>query len=126
VPLDGLYANGPVMTRCRELNWPFMIVLKDACLPSVWEEVHGLALRQPDNHHRQAWGDRHQHFWWVNDIRYEFGHGHHAAISPLRYTACAHTQQIAPCLLTAPRRPRTAPNPEIRTWLPSSPPSRPR
>jgi hypothetical protein len=73
VLLDGLYANGPVMARCREFNWQFMIVLKDACLPSVWDEVRGLAPLQPNHHHCQTWGDRRQHFWWVNDIAYEFG-----------------------------------------------------
>ena len=26
---DGLYAHGPVMARCLQLNWQFMIVLKD-------------------------------------------------------------------------------------------------
>ncbi len=34
--LDGLYANGPVMQRCRHYNWQFMIVLKDNALPCVW------------------------------------------------------------------------------------------
>jgi hypothetical protein len=33
--LDGLYANGPVMVRCRELNWDCMIVLQDGSLPSI-------------------------------------------------------------------------------------------
>ena len=37
--LDGLYANGPIMDRCRQYNWQFMIVLKDKDLSSVWEDV---------------------------------------------------------------------------------------
>lgn len=32
--LDGLYANGPLMRRCAEYHWQFMIVLRDASLPT--------------------------------------------------------------------------------------------
>ncbi len=72
--LDGLYANGPVMHRCRQLNWPFMIVLKDKDLPSVWEEVRALKPLQPENRLKRAWGERRQRFYWVNAIDYEFAH----------------------------------------------------
>lgn len=47
--LDGLYANGPVMQRCRAYGWDFMIMLKDASLSTVWEEFHGLQPLQPNN-----------------------------------------------------------------------------
>jgi len=46
--LDGLYANGPVMQRCRQYHWQFMIVLKDKDLPTVWEEFHALHALQPN------------------------------------------------------------------------------
>jgi len=68
--LDGLYANGPVMERCRQNNWDFMIVLQDKSLPSVWEEIEGLKKFQSTNRLTQRWGDRRQHFQWVNDIEY--------------------------------------------------------
>jgi len=71
--LDGLYAQGPVMQRCLEYNWQFMIVLKDASLSTVWEEYDLLVERQADNEHHQKWGERRQQFRWVNDIRYEYG-----------------------------------------------------
>ena len=71
--LDGLYANGPIMERCRAYHWDFMIVLKDGSLPSVWEEYHSLAHEQTDNRMQQHWGERRQHFQWVNAIRYEYG-----------------------------------------------------
>lgn len=71
--LDGLYAQGPVMQRCLDDNWQFMIVLKDASLPTVWEEYNLLVERQSDNAHHQTWGDRKQQFCWVNEIRYEYG-----------------------------------------------------
>ena len=50
-----------------------MIVLQDTSLPSVWEEVHGLRCLQEKNQFDQTWGDRRQHFWWVNEIEYRFG-----------------------------------------------------
>jgi hypothetical protein len=69
--LDGLYANGPVMARCRQFNWLFMIVLKDKDLPSVWEEFKSLQPWQPENRLQRTWGERHQRFFWVNAIDYE-------------------------------------------------------
>jgi hypothetical protein len=71
--LDGLYANGPILERCRSYHWDFMIVLKDGSLPSVWEEYHSLAYEQQDNRRQQHWGERRQHFQWVNAIRYDYG-----------------------------------------------------
>ena len=71
--LDGLYAQGPVMQRCVDNNWQFMIVLKDASLRTVWEEYDLLLERQPGNEHDRNWGERRQQFRWVNDIRYEYG-----------------------------------------------------
>lgn len=73
VLLDGLYPNGPIMSLCHRYGWQFMIVLQDDALPSVWEEVWGLKPLQPDQELDQVWGDRKQHFWWVNDIQYEYG-----------------------------------------------------
>jgi DDE_Tnp_1-associated len=71
--LDGLYPNGPIMERCRTYHWDFMIVLKDDSLPSVWEEYFSLMNYQRENQKHQTWGERRQHFQWVNQIRYEFG-----------------------------------------------------
>jgi hypothetical protein len=73
VLLDGLYANGPVMALCRRNRWQYMIVLQDDSLPSVWEEVEGLKKLQPRNRLQRPWGDRRQHFRWVNDIEYRYG-----------------------------------------------------
>jgi hypothetical protein len=70
--LDGLYANGPIMERCRQNNWDFMIVLQDKSLPSVWEEIEGLKRYQSGNRLAQRWGNRRQQFWWVNDIPYAY------------------------------------------------------
>ena len=73
VLLDGLYANGPVMELCRKHKWEFMIVLKDTCLLSLWEEFEGLKGLQANNHQNRTWGNRKQHFQWVNDIAYYYG-----------------------------------------------------
>ena len=70
--LDGLYANGPVMQRCRGNHWQFMIVLKDSDLSTVWQEFHALPALKPQALQRN-WGRRRQHFTWVNDIDYAFG-----------------------------------------------------
>jgi len=71
--LDGLYPTGPVMARCCDYHWQFMIVLKDDSLSSVWEEYEGLLDLELDNDQQQNWGDRQQRFRWVNHIRYEYG-----------------------------------------------------
>jgi hypothetical protein len=71
--LDGLYANGPVMQRCHQYNWQFMIVLQSGSLTTAWQEYHSLLPYQPDNRKQQNWGERTQRFRWVNQIRYEYG-----------------------------------------------------
>jgi len=73
VSLDGLYALGPVMSLCQKNNWDYMIVLKDNCLPQVWEEFNGLRPFQPENEYTQTHQDRQQRFYWVNDIEYSYG-----------------------------------------------------
>lgn len=70
--LDGLYANGPVFVRCEALNWQYMIVFKDGCLPTAWLEANELKPYQPKNKLSQRWGERQQDFYWVNGIEYEF------------------------------------------------------
>ena len=70
--LDGLYANGPLMERCHALRWQYMIVLKDNCLRSVWEEFESLLKLSPANQFRLSWGNRRQRFTWVNNIDYEY------------------------------------------------------
>lgn len=73
--LDGLYPNGPLLAQCRRLGWDFMIVLKDASLPTVWEEYNGLKSLQPKNQVERKWGNRRQRFRWVTEIEYEYGVG---------------------------------------------------
>ena len=57
--LDGLVAGGPVISRCRDYGWHFMIVLQDGCLPQVWQEYQGLKrLLSQEDRLSQRWADR--------------------------------------------------------------------
>jgi len=72
--LDGLFAIGPVMDRCRDYKWHFMIVLQDASLPQVWQEYQGLSkLLGTEDRLKQRWADRDQSFQLLNDIDYRYG-----------------------------------------------------
>ncbi len=71
--LDGLYPNGPMMKLCRRRRWQFMIVLQNHSLPNVWDEFEGLRQLQPENRQVQPWGNRRQHFTWVNGIEHTYG-----------------------------------------------------
>ena len=72
--IDGLYASGPIMEICRKNKWQFMIVFKDSCLRSVWEEYNTLVNfdDNKNNHLSRKWGNRRQKFSWVNDICYMY------------------------------------------------------
>jgi len=69
---DGLYACGPVISRCRQYGWEFMIVLKEDGMSDVWREATGLMTLEPSNSLRVMWGDRQQDYFWANDIEYEY------------------------------------------------------
>lgn len=91
--LDGLYPNGPIMAACRSYGWHYMIVFKDGSLSTVWREFRGLlALLPGDNSLRQSWGDRRQHFRWVNDIEYEFEGGTKQTLN-LHVVVCTESWQ---------------------------------
>jgi len=71
--LDGLYAGGPVFQICTNYDWKYMIILKDADLPSVNQEFHGLRDLQPANHRSWRAGKKaeiKQDYRWVDDILY--------------------------------------------------------
>jgi hypothetical protein len=80
---DGLYACGPVIKKCREYQWEYMITLKDGAIPDVWKEATGLMWLEPSDSLCVNWGDRQQDYLWANDIEYEYG-------TSLRYTEILH------------------------------------
>lgn len=69
--LDGLYSNGPAMELILSKKWDFMIVLQDNSLSSVWRTAN--CRKHEKNTFKQIYGDRHQEFWWVNNIDYYYG-----------------------------------------------------
>ncbi len=71
--VDGLYACGPVIRKCREYGWGYMIVLKEDGLKDVWHEAVGLMRLSPENSLKVKWGDRSQLYAWANFIEYEYG-----------------------------------------------------
>jgi hypothetical protein len=95
VLLDGLYPNGPLMALCQQYRWQFMIVLPNACLPSVWEEVKALKPRLPHQRTCQTWCGRQQRFWWVNDITYSYANDRKSL--PVHVVGCEETcQEVDP------------------------------
>lgn len=88
--LDGLYANGPVISICRKNKWKFMIVLKDGSLPSVWQEAQGLMRLDTENEcqHKHNWRKRRQLFKWANDIEYEYGFGRSRKVLTIHVVIC--------------------------------------
>lgn len=70
---DGLYACGPVIRKCREYQWDYMIVLKEDAIPDVWKEATGLMWLEPSNSLCVKWGDRQQDYLWANGIWHEYG-----------------------------------------------------
>ncbi len=113
--LDGLYPNGPMMALCRRRHhWQFMIVLRDKCLPSVWEEFEGLRQLQPANRQTHKWGNRHQCFVWVNEIEYTYGPNQRRRLT-VHVVVCEETwQEVGPYGEIVERRSRHA-------WISSEP-----
>lgn len=70
---DGLYACGPVISRCRRYGWGYMITLKEGSLPDVFHEATGLIRLNPENSKHVMWGDRAQLYVWANSIEHEYG-----------------------------------------------------
>lgn len=69
--LDGLYLTEPVMRRCRENNWAFVVTFKEGSAPAVWGEFMALQKLCPKNHLTRTTGGVRQEFRWANDL--EFG-----------------------------------------------------
>lgn len=71
--VDGLYACGPVIRKCKEYGWGYMITLKEGAMPDVWHEAIGLMKWNPENSLHVEWGDRNQLYTWANAIEYCYG-----------------------------------------------------
>jgi hypothetical protein len=72
--VDGLYASGPAVSRCKSFGWEYMITLKRGSLKSVWEEYDGLRKIDKGNTLQDTTGNgRKQTFNWSNEIEYIYG-----------------------------------------------------
>ena len=74
--LDGIYANGPVISKCINYGWDYMIVLKSDSLKTVWDEFYGLCKAEPSNTLSVKHGNRAQVYRWANGIEYTYGNNH--------------------------------------------------
>jgi hypothetical protein len=91
IVVDGLYACGPVIKACLKNKWNYMIVLKEDCLKTVWEEAKGLMKLEPENSLHVKWGDRDQKYQWANDVEYEFNDGNKTRELMLHVVTCHET-----------------------------------
>ncbi|MDD2251244.1 MAG: transposase family protein [Candidatus Cloacimonetes bacterium] len=91
IVVDGLYACGPVIKTCLENKWNYMIVLKEDCLKTVWEDAKGLMKLEPENILHVKWGDRDQEYRWANHIEYEFNDGKRTRYLILHVVTCHET-----------------------------------
>jgi hypothetical protein len=70
---DGLYACGPVIKKCRDYEWDYMIVFKEDSIPELWQDATGVMSLEPDNSLDTMWGEREQHYIWANHLEYQYG-----------------------------------------------------
>ena len=71
VILDGLYANGRVITQCRRFHWDYIITLKDGSMPSVAEDAHGIMKLERSNRISTEMDGRQQSITWANDVEFK-------------------------------------------------------
>jgi hypothetical protein len=70
--LDGLYANGTVLTICEQHDWKYLISFKEGSLPAVWQEYQTLRDLCPQNRLvRQPPKGPRQTFAWVENLQYQ-------------------------------------------------------
>ncbi len=91
---DGIYAGEPTFRLCEELHWRYLIVLQDADLPTVWQEVQSLS---PLNTANRLWryvmveGEkRRETYRWTEAISY-----HGCTVQVLEYWKPLDDQQTS-------------------------------
>ena len=70
-----------------------MIVLKEDCLPTVWDDALGLMRVALENSFTARWGNRSQLYTWANDIEYEYKVGKGFRKLKLNVVLCYETWQ---------------------------------
>jgi hypothetical protein len=111
--MDGLYANGPIISHCNKYDWEYMINLKRGSLTTVWEDFDGLCKLDGSPCLITKWGNRTQEYHWQNGLDYIYGRNHTAL--RLNLVTCKETW--------VEKHPRSGKIPEIKTtsyaWLSS-------
>ena len=69
---DGLYPNGPLVRFLRTQRGDFLMVLQSGNLKAFQADARRLHAAEPKNVYDTVWGNRTQHFWWVNQLEYEW------------------------------------------------------
>jgi len=69
--MDGLYANGTVLSICEQNRWKYLITFKEGSMPAVWKEYQTLVELCPQNRKANTTdqGVR-QTFAWVEGLEY--------------------------------------------------------
>ena len=83
--MDGLYANGTVLSACEQNGWKYFITFKEGSMPAVWKEYQALLELCPDNRrsHTTERGAV-QNFAWVRDLQYVDDRGRHQRFHALQ------------------------------------------
>jgi hypothetical protein len=67
---DSLYPNKPFFDICSENSWKFIVTLKDACLPTLQEEID-LSIPVNKNIRSEIRGKKEFEYEWLNGLDYE-------------------------------------------------------
>lgn len=69
--LDGLYANGTVLSICQQNRWKYFITFQEGSMPAVWKEYQTLLDLCPANRKRHTTQQgAAQRFAWVEGLDY--------------------------------------------------------
>jgi hypothetical protein len=82
--MDGLYASGPVIARCRTYRWEYIITLKDGSMPSFVEDAYGVMKCESSNRIETESDGRQQVITWANSVEYMISKNHYAKLNVVR------------------------------------------
>jgi len=74
--LDGLYASGPIIMKCKSYGWDYIITLKDGSMPSFTEDAHGIMKSEPSNSVTTELDNRRQEIKWANNVEHMISANH--------------------------------------------------
>jgi hypothetical protein len=101
--LDGLFAGGPTLERCRQYGWKYLIVLQEKDLPGVhqaFEQAWKQTARPVLTVDRGADAQSHQVYRWANELDYRDAQGRSHVLSLVE---CVETKAKNPTETTPTR-----------------------